>query len=112
MRHPTARIRTMNGCANRAYARADAELNSRYRALQSRLKDDRDGARNLTDAQRAWIAFRDAECAFQTIRVAGGSAEPLARAACLEEVTKSRSVALQRYLECREGDTNCPVAAP
>ncbi|MCA8299153.1 lysozyme inhibitor LprI family protein [Burkholderia sp. AU30198] len=103
--------RTMNECASRAYARVDAELNRRYRALQSRLKDDRDGARKLTEAQRAWIAFRDTECVFQTIRVAGGSAEPLARAACLEETTRSRSAALQRYLECGEGDMNCPVAA-
>ncbi|HIH2748925.1 lysozyme inhibitor LprI family protein [Burkholderia aenigmatica] len=101
----------MNECASRGYARADAELNRRYRALQRRLKGDRDGARKLTEAQRAWIAFRDTECAFQTIGVAGGSAEPLARAACLEETTQSRSAALQRYLDCREGDTNCPVAA-
>ncbi|MCA8292578.1 lysozyme inhibitor LprI family protein [Burkholderia sp. AU30198] len=103
--------RAMNECASRGYARADAELNRRYRALQRRLKGDRDGARKLTEAQRAWIAFRDTECAFQTIGVAGGSAEPLARAACLEETTQSRSAALQRYLDCREGDTNCPVAA-
>lgn len=103
--------RTMNECASRGYARANAELNRLYQALQSRLKDDHDGARKLTEAQRAWIAFRDSECAFQTFGVAGGSAEPLARAACLEEATKSRSAALQRYLECPEGDTNCPVAA-
>nr|WP_175767588.1 lysozyme inhibitor LprI family protein [Burkholderia cenocepacia] len=103
--------RAMNECASRAYARADTDLNRRYRALQGRLKDDRDGARKLTEAQRAWIAFRDAECAFQTSGAAGGSIEPLARAVCLEAVTKSRTTALQRYLECREGDSNCPVPA-
>ncbi|MGK8200728.1 lysozyme inhibitor LprI family protein [Burkholderia cepacia] len=102
---------TMNECASHDYSRADADLNRRYRALQSRLKADRDGARKLTEAQRAWIAFRDSECAFQTIGMAGGSAEPLARATCLEEMTKSRSEILQRYLDCREGDMNCPVAA-
>ncbi len=64
--------RAMNECASRGYARADAELNRRYRALQRRLNGDRDGARKLTEAQRAWIAFRDTECAFQTIGVAGG----------------------------------------
>ncbi|MCA8291873.1 lysozyme inhibitor LprI family protein [Burkholderia vietnamiensis] len=103
--------RAMNECASRGYARVDAELNRRYRALQRRLKGDRDGARKLTEVQRAWIAFRDTECAFQTTGVVGGSAEPLARAACLEETTHSRSAVLQRYLDCHEGDTNCPVAA-
>lgn len=101
---------TMNECASRGYSRADAELNRRYRALQSRLKGDRDGARKLTEAQRAWIAFRDSECAFQTTGMTGGSAEPFARATCLEETTRSRSATLQRYLDCREGDMNCPVA--
>lgn len=104
--------RAMNECAGRAYTRADAELNRRYRTLQGRLKDDRDGARKLTEAQRAWVVFRDAECAFQTSGTEGGSIAPMARAVCLEGVTRSRTTELQNYLDCREGDSNCPVAAP
>jgi len=103
--------RAIDACAGNADQRADAELNRQYRALQHRLNDDRDGAKKLTDAQRAWIAFRDAECAFQTARVAGGSAEPAARATCLEQMTRARTAALRHYLSCGEGDLNCPAPA-
>lgn len=93
------------------HAHADAEPNRRYCALPRRLKADRDGTRELTEALRAGIVFHNSVCVFRTTGMTGGSAEPFACAVCLEETTKSWPVALQRYLDCREGDMSCPVAA-
>ena len=47
-----------------AYKKADAELNVLYRQITARLKDDKATTELLVAAQRAWVAFRDAECAF------------------------------------------------
>ena len=63
----------MNACAAIDFERADAELNAEYRrAIASARDADRefDGAGDrrpgdeatLREAQRAWIAFRDAQC--------------------------------------------------
>ena len=54
----------LNDCAYEAYRKSDAELNALYKQITSRLKDDPKQAQLLVTAQRAWIAFRDAECAF------------------------------------------------
>ena len=51
-------------CYGNAYKRADAELNILYRQITARLKDDKATAKLLVAAQRAWVAFRDAECNF------------------------------------------------
>ncbi len=61
--------------------------------------------------QRAWVAFRDAECDFQTSAVAGGSAAPMIHAMCLDSQTKRRIEDFKTYLNCEEGDMSCPVPA-
>ena len=54
----------MNTCAGQDFQKADAALNALYRQMQARLKDDPDQTRRLMETQRAWVAFRDAECRF------------------------------------------------
>ena len=73
----------MNICAANDYAQTDKELNSAWRKLQK--------SEALIAAQRAWIAFRDAECAFRAAQFEGGSIAPLIRSTCLAELTQQRT---------------------
>ena len=58
----------LNDCYGNAYKKADAELNVLCRQITARLKDDKATTKLLVAAQRAWVAFRDAECAFLCVR--------------------------------------------
>jgi uncharacterized protein YecT (DUF1311 family) len=101
--------RELNNCANAAYEKSDAELNALYKQVTARLKDDAKQTKLLVAAQRAWIAFRDAECAFVGEPTADGSVNPLVRANCLDRITSARVNDLKSYLQCAEGDVSCPL---
>ena len=49
-------------CALAETKRQDARLNENYKRLMSKLTEQRKNA--LLEAQRAWIKFRDTNCAF------------------------------------------------
>ncbi|HEV7308803.1 lysozyme inhibitor LprI family protein [Ensifer sp.] len=102
---------TMNECADKALKASDAELNSLYKQIVSRLKDDQDAAKLLVSAQKAWIAFRDAECNFSASGVDGGSAYPMVLLQCRDGLTRKRVEDFKTYLGCEEGDLSCPVPA-
>lgn len=102
----------MSECAGRAYRKSDAALNTAYREIVARLADDVAGRGRLQAAQRAWLAFRDAECAFANADSAGGSLYPYLQATCLDALTRTRLQQLQAYLACEEGDLSCPVPPP
>jgi len=99
----------MSECASRAYKKSDAELNKAYKTILGRLKDDKELTQRLVAAQRAWVAYRDAECAFSSSMAEGGSAYPMVQAMCLDQQTRARTEALHGYLKCKEGDLSCPV---
>ncbi|SAI58859.1 Uncharacterized protein conserved in bacteria [Bordetella ansorpii] len=99
----------MNQCSQEAYKATDAELNTAYDKLMGRLKKDPARAENLRRAQRAWIGFRDAECAFVSAGTTGGTAQPLVTAQCLEQQTRRRVETLESYMQCEEGDLSCPT---
>ena len=99
----------MNICADQAYKKSDAELNAIYRQISGRLKDDKDSTRLLVSAQKSWLAFRDAECAFSTSASAQGSIYPMLVAQCRDGMTRKRTAELKVYLQCEEGDLSCPV---
>ncbi|BCP52679.1 hypothetical protein K32_12960 [Kaistia sp. 32K] len=101
----------MTICAGDAFKKTDAELNKLYRQIQERLTDDADTRRLLVATQRAWVSFRDAECAFRGSAVAGGSAEPMIVSQCNDNLTRLRIEDLKGYLACQEGDLDCPVPA-
>ncbi|HMG50827.1 MAG TPA: lysozyme inhibitor LprI family protein [Inquilinus sp.] len=102
----------LSRCADTAYKQADAALNATYKQIIERLKDDADTTKSLVAAQRAWIAYRDAECDFITSGAAGGTIRPMLQTMCLEQVTTKRVDELKPLLECEEGDLSCPVPAP
>ena len=52
----------MTQSAAKEFERADAELNAVYKKALAGL--DETGKEKLTKAQRAWVAFRDAQAAF------------------------------------------------
>lgn len=99
----------LNECSAKALGVSDKKLNQLYRTVEGRLAGDADARGLLVDAQRRWIAFRDAECAFRTSAVQGGSIEPMVRSLCLTSLTDARIADLEALLSCEEGDTSCPV---
>jgi uncharacterized protein YecT (DUF1311 family) len=101
----------LNECYGKAYRKADSELNAIYKQINERLKDRTASAKLLIAAQKAWIAFRDAECNFSTSASAEGSVYPMTQAICLEGLTTKRIDELKNYLGCEEGDLSCPVPA-
>ena len=86
----------MNACAAEAYRAADAELNRVYRAVLQAAGDRH--AERVRNAQRAWLAFRDAHCAVEAGTVEGGSMEPMVRDHCLADATRQRTDELRGYL--------------
>lgn len=100
----------MNACAGSAYKQSDAELNRLYKEISQRLlNNDEDALKLLVKAQRAWIAYRDAECTFAASPSAQGSIYPVIYAQCLKTITDARIDAFTTYLNCEEGDMGCPV---
>ena len=99
----------MNECAGQAYKKSDAELNRVYKEVRAGLKDNKQMTDKLVKAQRAWVAFRDAECSFQGAKTTGGSVHSMVVSMCLDDVTRTRTQALEKHLTCEEGDLNCAV---
>jgi uncharacterized protein YecT (DUF1311 family) len=96
--------RDMNEQAAQRYRMADAELNAVWAKI---LNEASPGGRvRLRAAQRAWIAFRDADCAARA-GSRGGSFHPAAQALCLEQVTDARTETLKAEMACAEGDMSC-----
>jgi uncharacterized protein YecT (DUF1311 family) len=59
-RHPQSTIE-LEGCAEQRIIRTDRQIDATVKTLFGLLPDD--GARaHLTSAQRAWLAFRKADC--------------------------------------------------
>lgn len=83
----------MNACAWQDYQAADKELNVVYHSLVS--SQDATGRSLLKKAELAWIAYRDAECAFEADAYRGGSIVPTIESSCLAERTRERTSALK-----------------
>ena len=96
-------------CYGNAYKASDAELNALYKQIEGRLKDDEATTKLLVTAQRAWLAFRDAECDFSTSAASGGTIRAMLDAICLDRLTSKRIDDFKTYLNCQEGALDCPV---
>ena len=80
----------LNKCAMDNLKSADKALNEAYQALMAK-QDDAASKQRLKQAQRAWIAFRDHECAFEVgPREGGGTIWPTEFGGCMEEITARR----------------------
>lgn len=102
---------TLNQCAGKSFKASDGELNVLYKRIEKRLNDDADKTKLMVAAQRAWLAFRDAECDFSSSGVIGGTLYPLAVTQCRDALTKERIKTFKAWLNCSEGDLSCPVPA-
>ena len=71
-----------------SYKKVDAELNTTYNKLLKTLSAKE--KKLLITAQKNWIAFRDAHCAFEVEEFDGGSMQPLLFVSCKEECTRNR----------------------
>ncbi|MBL7542876.1 MAG: DUF1311 domain-containing protein [Bdellovibrionaceae bacterium] len=91
----------INICAHSAYQKQNEQLNSVYKALITKVRDNEDKksasekVKALRKAQRAWITFRDAECELDTIDSIGGSIYSAEMSSCLSSLTALRIEALK-----------------
>ncbi len=96
-------------CAGIDYKKADATLNevwdeALFIAKEEDMLGDVDDGRPsneeaLRKAQRAWIAYRDANCAYEGYAARGGSMEPMLVNLCLARLTEERTVLLRRLVQ-------------
>lgn len=87
----------LNICSYREYQAADAELNRVYRQVLAR---NARFATSIRAAQRAWIVFRDKECAIPALQYQGGSIAPLEINTCNADLTRERTQHLRaNYLQ-------------
>lgn len=87
-------------CADRETKAWDAILNRDYNTLMARLDDAQ--REKLGAAQRAWIAFRDADCAFPYAFFEGGTIAHPIGAGCMLDHTAERVIDLRGYLDWME----------
>lgn len=92
----------VNEAAARAYARADAAMTREWRLTYAAMKRmdaaNRGGFRYAAAtlaSQRAWLAFRDAECAIEGGEFAGGSLQSMAESQCRARLTNDRAAQLR-----------------
>jgi uncharacterized protein YecT (DUF1311 family) len=95
----------MTACAVDDLKTADDELNRTYKALLEKEKDNKAFVEKIRVAQKAWIAFRDAEleaiyaCADPNPRVCWGSMFPMCRSDRQAKMTRERTKRLKELLE-------------
>ena len=115
----------MNWCAGQDYAAADAELNTQWKITASIMKERDTGMeadfgpinhatpredaaarmaytghfQSLLEAQRAWLAYRDAQCRLEGYAFLGGSAQPMIVSGCLATLTRQRTQELRDLAE-------------
>ena len=96
--------------AGEDFATADRAMNVQYRATMAAMKAQDAAAaryrqpgptyqRALLNAQRAWLAWRDAECLLAGYRLRGGSAQPMETAGCKARLTEERTAALKKLTD-------------
>lgn len=100
----------MNRCAYESFLAAnDAQAAVLKGLTQALSAPDR---QRLRAAQKAWIAWRTAQCAFESGAGNGGTAREMARWNCTTELTRERTTALEKLARCPEGDIACPGRKP
>jgi len=95
----------MNICAGKNAHGSDTELNALYQKLLAKVS--RDGQTSLRTAEKAWLRYRDEQCAFNSLGSMGGSFHDTALALCLKELTDQQIKQLQHQLTCVTGDLAC-----
>lgn len=100
----------MNQDAASELKAADNELNAIYQQILEDYADDEAFIANLKEAQRCWIAFRDAQMKMKyPDREPGyyGSIQPMCEAMYLTELTQDRIKTLNMWIEGAEEGNMC-----
>lgn len=87
----------INECSRREAETADRKLNQVYQQLTPKLQ--RQQRERLTDAQLAWINFRDKTCDYERGEWGNGTGAPSAYSFCIARLTQQRTADLERYLQ-------------
>lgn len=100
---------TLTFCAGSDFERADAALNAEWKRTAAKAKQrdaqvDRTYDRQpgwfdtLLAGQRAWLAFREAQCTLQGFDARGGSMQPMLENGCKAQMTEQRTRQLHSLL--------------
>jgi uncharacterized protein YecT (DUF1311 family) len=85
----------MGACVSKAYTSEQRQL----RTIYARLLHQRPGDRaQLVRAQRRWLTFRAADCAYVESLYRGGSIAPVQKGLCLVRDTADRVAVLRGYV--------------
>jgi uncharacterized protein YecT (DUF1311 family) len=95
----------LDQCAGMDFNKSDAKLNALYKTMMSKY-DAANGAL-LKTSERAWIAYRDASCDFETNGTVGGTINPMMDTMCKTTKTDARIKELDAQLHCPEGNLDC-----
>jgi uncharacterized protein YecT (DUF1311 family) len=105
----------MNATAREDFARADADLNKTYQGVLKKLPDA-ESKQELKEAQRAWLASRDAEATHAADEARGGSMATTLRYETMTELTQQRTKQLETRLTSNatpdEKDASTPSPTP
>jgi uncharacterized protein YecT (DUF1311 family) len=96
----------LTSCAIQSRDAADAALQRTYERVMEKIAN-RDGKTLLRRAQRAWIAYKDRECEFESSGSRGGSINSMQVAACQSALIHARIIELEHQLSCDETDPSC-----
>jgi uncharacterized protein YecT (DUF1311 family) len=100
-------------CASADLTAADAALNAEWKKAHAKAAaqdKDMDAAtrvgndgvtfsQSLLASERAWLAYRDAQCRFETYRNFGGRELSIYQAGCRANLTKQRTQELKDFTE-------------
>ncbi|SRR5712692_7537124 len=87
----------INECFAKELKKAEAEVNKIYQLTVKKLQPD--DAALLRRAQRAWLAYRDAQCEAEHALWGGGTGGPAALMSCKVELTRQRVAEIQNTYE-------------
>lgn len=85
---PASTLEATN-CFTATWEAADKQLDNAYGRVREVLSPDE--RKDLQEAERLWMKFRDADCAAERNLYKGGSAGPMAYAACVAVQTQQRT---------------------
>lgn len=95
----------MARCAHEDFLASGSEHAKQNAALSANLAPaQRD---RLRKAQKAWLGYRTAACAFESGAAQGGTVQSQTNWLCAARMTRERAAELARMASCREGDVAC-----
>jgi uncharacterized protein YecT (DUF1311 family) len=109
--NPSGNQGELNVCARDEYRAADRSLNIQYRKTLVAVREQGRSLGKLpgTDpapygdvlitGQRAWLAYRDAQCRLESRSSQGGSMQPMIEFGCLARLTRERTTFLRKLVE-------------